>query len=122
MSVVRRDAQAVRVRANSTVLLCADVEKSEGSSETLREHFGVPNGNTGTVTDYNSDYQDSQASSASGFSAYANQEFQDALAPEAGTAMAGPPRRSALATSSCSRLSSCSLPQISAIPEGDEAC
>ena len=103
------------------------MEKSGGSdtaSETLREQYGVPNGgnggNSGTMTDYNSDYQDSQASSASGFSALRNREFQDALAPEAGTVMTGPPRR--LATSSCSRLSSCSLPQIAVIPEGDEAC
>jgi hypothetical protein len=108
-------------------LPCADVEKSGGSdttpNETLRGQYGVPNGgNSGTMTDYNSDYQDSQASSASGFSAFANREFQDALAPEAGTNMTGPPRKSALATSSCSRLSSCSLPQIAVIPEGDEAC
>ena len=100
----------------------ADVES--GEPETLRAQFGAPTGNTGTTTDYTSDYQDSQASSASGFSAYANREFQDAIAPEAGTAMAGgaPKRSSGLATSSCSRLSSCSLPQIPAIPEGDEAC
>ena len=94
--------------------------------ETLRGQYGVPTGalSTGTTTDYTSDYQDSQASSASGFSAYANRDFQDALAPEAGTQMTGSaaPKRNALATSSCSRLSSCSLPQIPAIPEGDEAC
>ena len=94
-----------------------------GEPETLRVQFGVPTGNTGTTTDYTSDYQDSQASSASGFSAYANRDFQDALAPEAGTAMAGSaPKRNGLATSSCSRLSSCSLPKVPEIPEGDEAC
>ena len=94
-----------------------------GEGETLRGQYGVPTaGNTGTTTDYTSDYQDSQASSASGFSAYANRDFQDAIAPEVGTVMASAPKRNGLATSSCSRLSSASLPQIPAIPEGDEAC